>query len=570
MLGALRAAGSVRGVSSAAASAAAASCSDAPALLALLSVQSVQSVPVAGESSSASGGSGAEGAPPAGGGDASESAPPPEDKAVRELMDAMFKPKDVRSALGLQQNTMRPSEIVKELDKHIIGQSSAKKSVAIALRNRWRRLQLDEKLRAEVTPKNILMIGSTGVGKTEIGRRLAKLAQAPFVKVEATKYTEVGFHGRDVDKIIQDLVEVSINMTKQLRSEQEMKSVAALVENLILDILCLKSSAETRKSFRDLLRKGELDKHTITIDAPVGHGGAGGGAGGGMSIESGASTIHVQQIFSQLGKMGLGGGPKKEKRKVPIAEARRILVEAEMENRMDNAEMTREAIFLAEQNGIVFIDEIDKICSHGDHRSADASSEGVQRDLLPIIEGSVVNTKHGNVDTTNILFITSGAFHTVSPADLLPELQGRLPIRVTLESLTEHDLYRILTEPQANLIFQQTQMLRTEGLEVHFEPAAVKEMARLAAKMNATVEDIGARRLHTITEKLVEDISYHAPELLDAFKAGLPPHDSTLKDKYLIKHVEGQALPVLVIRKENVTLAIGDKLKDASFERFIL
>ena len=562
MLGALRAAGSARGVSSAAASAAAASCSDAPALLALLSVQSV---PVAGES-------GAEGAPPAGagGGDASDSAPPPEDKAVRELMDAMFKPKDVRSALGLQQNTMRPSEIVKELDKHIIGQSSAKKSVAIALRNRWRRLQLDEKLRGEVTPKNILMIGSTGVGKTEIGRRLAKLAQAPFVKVEATKYTEVGFHGRDVDKIIQDLVEVSINMTKQLRTEQEMKSVAALVENQILDILCAKSSAETRKSFRDLLRKGELDKHTITIDAPMGHGGAGGGPGG-MSIESGASTIHVQQIFSQLGKMGLGGGPKKEKRKVPIAEARRILVEAEMENRMDNAEMTREAIFLAEQNGIVFIDEIDKICSHGDHRSsADASSEGVQRDLLPIIEGSVVNTKHGNVDTTNILFITSGAFHTVSPADLLPELQGRLPIRVTLESLTEHDLYRILTEPQANLIFQQTLMLRTEGLEVHFEPAAVKEMARLAAKMNATVEDIGARRLHTITEKLVEDVSYHAPELLDAFKAGLPPHDSALKDKYLIKHVQGQALPVLVIRKDNVTQAIGDKLKDASFERFIL
>ncbi|GBG30414.1 ATP-dependent protease ATPase subunit HslU1 [Hondaea fermentalgiana] len=466
----------------------------------------------------------------------------------------------------LNQTPLKPSEIVSELDKHIVGQREAKRSVAIALRNRWRRLQLGEDLRDEVQPKNILMIGPTGCGKTEIARRLAKLAQAPFVKVEATKFTEVGFHGRDVDKIIQDLVESSMQITKQIKMEAQAREVERAVEAQILDILTGKSSKATRKSFRELLRKGELDKHSITIEAP-----AQGPPGGQfpVAIEGNSpNPVQMNQLFAQLGKMM--GGQKKERRKMTIAEAKRVLADMEMDQRLENVDMTKEAIHLAEQNGIVFIDEIDKIVSGDSRSSADASAEGVQRDLLPLIEGSVINTKHGNVNTNHVLFITSGAFHLSSPSDLLPELQGRLPIRVELQGLTEKDLYRILTVPQANLVTQQINLLRTEGVEVKFAADAIEYMAHIAAEVNNTIENIGARRLHTIMERVVEEISFFAPELIEHFKNGSDLEDPELAKTYKVEAGEGDDLPTITITKDIVASKIGDLLQESDFDRFIL
>mmetsp|Transcript_16110 Transcript_16110/g.29459 ORF Transcript_16110/g.29459 Transcript_16110/m.29459 type:complete len:571 (-) Transcript_16110:88-1800(-) len=490
-----------------------------------------------------------------------------DDDEINVTLNSPDEPSSETTTKEEDVKVLTPNEIVTELDKHIVGQGSAKRSVAIALRNRWRRQQLDEDLRDEVSPKNILMIGSTGVGKTEIGRRLAKLAQAPFVKVEATKFTEVGFHGRDVDKIIQDLVDTSLALVKQVRLEKEKKLLESIVEEQILDILTGKSSSETRKSFKDLLRKGQLDKHSITIDAPASGGSPLGGA---VALDGNAANpAHMQQIFSQIGK--LMGGPKREKRKMTIKEARSTLMDMEIEQRMDATDLTREAITLAEQHGIVFIDEIDKVVSTSDNRSsADASAEGVQRDLLPLIEGSVVNTKQGNVKTDHMLFIASGAFHYASPADLLPELQGRLPIRVELESLSEEDLHRILTEPAANLIYQQTALLGTEGLALEWDEDAVKEMASFAAEINSTVENIGARRLHTIVERLVEDLSFQATEIVSKVHAG-EPIDESIKEQYTIAQPakEGDK-PVVRITVDLVKKKLKDFLQESDYNRYIL
>ncbi len=395
----------------------------------------------------------------------------------------------------------------------------------MALRNRWRRHQLGPDLKAEVIPKNILMIGPTGCGKTEIARRIAKLSQAPFIKVEATKYTEVGFHGKDVDQIIRDLVDISITMTRTRLKQQLIGTVATAVEERILDVLVGQFAEETqRENFRALLKEGALDDRTIEIEVPHRPEGKSGSGGGGNNSTSytfdGANPGFIaDQIFKLAKGGGLnspggagGRGPRGEKKKVTIAEARPLLEDIESERLLEEYDVVKEAIASVEENGIVFIDEIDKLVSTSDYRGADASSEGVQRDLLPIIEGSTINTKHGNVNTDHILFIASGAFHQSKPSDLLAELQGRLPIRVSLKGLTQDDLYRILTEPVSNLIRQQIEMMQTEKVTLTFTEDAIREIARIAYETNKTVENIGARRLHTIIERIVEDISYEAPE----------------------------------------------------------
>ncbi|MFO1080424.1 MAG: ATP-dependent protease ATPase subunit HslU [Reyranellaceae bacterium] len=403
-------------------------------------------------------------------------------------------------------NDFSPREIVSELDKHIIGQKDAKRAVAVALRNRWRRLQLPEALREEVLPKNILMIGPTGCGKTEIARRLAKLANAPFLKVEATKFTEVGYVGRDVEQIARDLMEAAIDMTRE-RLRKDVRAKAELAaEDRVLDALCgANASEETRLRFRHKLRNGELNEREIEVEVAD--------AGGPMQFEvpgQPAGSVGMINLGDMLGK-AFGGRTKK--RKMTVAESHETLMREESDKLLDQERVVREARESVEQNGIVFIDEIDKITARSEFRGGgDVSREGVQRDLLPLIEGTTVNTKHGPVKTDHVLFICSGAFHLAKPSDMLPELQGRLPIRVNLASLSQEDFKRILTEPEASLVKQYKALLATEKVELEFGVDAVDELAKLSAEINETVENIGARRLHTVMEKLLEEISFTASD----------------------------------------------------------
>ncbi|MFM2044762.1 MAG: putative heat shock protein HslVU, ATPase subunit HslU [Pseudomonadota bacterium] len=401
-----------------------------------------------------------------------------------------------------------PREIVSELDRFIVGQHEAKRAVAIALRNRWRRQQLPEGLREEVLPKNILMIGPTGVGKTEIARRLARLAHAPFLKVEATKFTEVGYVGRDVEQIIRDLIEIAISQTKE-RLRREVTTKAELhAEDRVLDALCgADSRAETRAKFRKMLREGTLNDKEIEIQvADTGN--------------PGLPTFDIPGMpGAQMGMLNLGDifgkalGGRTKTRRMSVGESYDVLLAEEAEKLLDQEKVVKEAIHTTEQSGIVFIDEIDKITARSEHRSgADVSREGVQRDLLPLIEGTVVNTKHGPVKTDHILFIASGAFHLAKPSDLLPELQGRLPIRVNLQPLTRDDFRRILTEPEASLIKQYKALLGTEEVTLDFTEDGIDELATLAAEINRTVENIGARRLHTVMERLLEEVSFTASD----------------------------------------------------------
>ena len=413
-----------------------------------------------------------------------------------------------RDKFIIMESSFSPREIVSELDKFIIGQQKAKRAVAVALRNRWRRKQLPENLKEEILPKNILMVGPTGCGKTEISRRLAKLANAPFIKVEATKFTEIGYVGRDVEQIIRDLVETSISQTK-IKMGKEVKAQAEKnAEEKILDVLVSNtSSPNTRENFRQKLRSGELNNKEVEI--PVA-----------SNPSLNLPTMDIPGMpGSQMGMINLGdvlgksfSAPKKNK-KMSVEESHSYLLQEETEKLLDNDKIIQKALEEVEQNGIVFIDEIDKITSRNDKGGGDVSREGVQRDLLPLIEGTTVSTKHGVVKTDYILFIASGAFHISKPSDMLPELQGRLPIRVELESLTKEDFKLILTETQNSLIKQYIGLLNTEGVELVFDENGIIRIAELATEINQNIENIGARRLHTIMEKLLEEISFSASDI---------------------------------------------------------
>ena len=410
---------------------------------------------------------------------------------------------------------MTPREIVSELDQHIIGQSNAKRAVAIALRNRWRRMQLQEPMRHEVTPKNILMIGPTGVGKTEIARRLAKLANAPFIKVEATKFTEVGYVGKEVDSIIRDLTDSAMKLVRQQEIVKNRAKAEEAAEERILDALLpaaknqwgevenRDSQSNTRQIFRKKLREGQLDDKEVEIDV----------AGVSMGVEIMAPpgmedmTSQLQSMFENL------SGSQTKKRKMKIKDALKTLIDDEAAKLVNLEELKQKAIDAVEQNGIVFIDEIDKICKKGEYSGADVSREGVQRDLLPLVEGSTVNTKHGMVKTDHILFIASGAFQVARPSDLIPELQGRLPIRVELSALTAEDFERILTEPSASLTEQYKALMATEGVNIEFTQDAIKKIAEAAFRVNEKTENIGARRLHTVMERLMDKISFNASDM---------------------------------------------------------
>jgi ATP-dependent HslUV protease ATP-binding subunit HslU len=429
-----------------------------------------------------------------------------------------------------------PREIVSELDRHIVGQTEAKRAVAIALRNRWRRKQLEGSLREEVSPKNILMIGPTGVGKTEIARRLAKLSNAPFLKIEATKFTEVGYVGRDVDQIVRDLVESGIAMVKAARRKDVEAQAHLNAERRVVEALVGANASEsTREAFRKKLRSGELDDKEIEIQ--VADAGAASFEIPGMPSGSSASVINLSDM------LGKAFGGRTKTRRLSVKTSHDVLLAEESDKLLDQEQIVQDAIDAVENNGIVFLDEIDKICARSERQGADVSREGVQRDLLPLIEGTTVSTKHGAVKTDHILFIASGAFHIAKPSDLLPELQGRLPIRVELKALDREDLKRILTEPEASLIRQYKALLKTEGVELEFTDDGIEAIAGIAADTNASVENIGARRLQTVMERLLDEVSFTAPD-----RSG---ETVKIDSAYVQKHV-------------------GDLAKNADLSKFIL
>lgn len=444
-------------------------------------------------------------------------------------------------------NIMTPREITSELDRHIIGQDKAKRAVAIALRNRWRRMKLDEAMRSEITPKNILMIGPTGVGKTEIARRLARLAQAPFIKVEATKFTEVGYVGRDVESIIRDLADVAVKMTRETEMQKVRHLAEDLAEDRILDVLLPqarvdeneseeKTQSSARQSFRKKLREGEIAEKEIEIkiaETPPG-----------VEIMAPPGLEDMtNQLKSMFSNMNSG---RKKSRRMSVRAALKIIKEEEAAKLINDEEIKNQAIESAEQTGIVFIDEIDKVTNKHDHGTGSVSREGVQRDLLPLIEGSTISTKYGSIKTDHILFIASGAFHLSKPSDLIPELQGRLPIRVELNPLTAKDFQRILSEPNASLTDQYQALLGTEDLEISFSKDGIEKIAEIAWQVNETTENIGARRLHTVMERLLEDVSYSASDLALSTKESL------------------------VIDKSFVEKQLDDLAKDEDLSRYIL
>ncbi|HZX22122.1 MAG TPA: ATP-dependent protease ATPase subunit HslU [Woeseiaceae bacterium] len=444
--------------------------------------------------------------------------------------------------------SMTPREIVQELDKHIVGQDNAKRAVAIALRNRWRRVQVPEPLRSEITPKNILMIGATGVGKTEIARRLARLARAPFIKVEATKFTEVGYVGREVDSIIRDLMDVSIKMTREAEMAKVRHRAEDAAEERVLDALLPPprrgvgfaaeehpppESSDTRQKFRKKLREGDLDEREIEVETQAMPSGVEIMAPPGME----EMTSQLQSMFQNLGQ------GRRTTRKLKVREALKILTEEEAARLLDDEEVKARALEAVEQHGIVFIDELDKVAKRSESMGADVSREGVQRDLLPLVEGCTVNTKYGMVRTDHILFIASGAFHVAKPSDLIPELQGRFPIRVELDSLKAADFVRILTEPDASLTRQYRALLDTEGVELGFTEAGVERIADVAFRVNENTENIGARRLHTVMERLLEVISYEAAD-----RSG---HTLSITAEYVDEH-------------------LGELVQDEDLSRYIL